>query len=626
MQKLKDKIKQEPFIFLFRKMWQFTGGRKKKLILAITLLVLSNIVALIDPLILAALLNEVQSNGIGAHNIKYLLMVISLPFLTTLGYWLFHGIGRVMENENGYHFKEAYRTYLMRGVMDLPLSWHGDRDSGATIDKINNALNTIGWFSKSLFRMIKIIIKSLGVIIVLAFFDPWISLIAIVLAIMAFYILYQFDKRLTPQYKRLNKYWNAVSAKIFDSISNITSISILNVQNPIIKNIQELTHKPFSLTKKNILLNEYKWFTGSMLVNTLIVGSMALYIIGIYNNNTIIQVGTLSALYMYLTRLSSSFFEFSDIYGVLIMRKAQLENAEEIEKAIEANQKTQQKKQKIQDWSELKISNLNFSYHGKLGSRTTTSEKKQADLHLDDVTITLQKGERVAFIGESGSGKTTFLKVLHGLYETASANVTFSQEDVSTPEIDGKDKTLRGLAPQSFETNFTNIDLATMLVPQEPEIFSSTIKENITLGLPTKTKEIEKVINLARFSDVVAKLPKGLKSVINEKGVNLSGGQKQRLALARALLFAQDKQILLLDESTSSVDPENEAKIYEDIFKEYQDKTILASIHKMNLLKYFDRIVMFENGKIVDEGTFESLLKKNKKFKNEWEAFVKSNV
>jgi ABC-type multidrug transport system fused ATPase/permease subunit len=164
-----------------------------------------------------------------------------------------------------------------------------------------------------------------------------------------------------------------------------------------------------------------------------------------------------------------------------------------------------------------------------------------------------------------------------------------------------------------------------MLVPQEPEIFSSTIKENITLGLPTKAEEIKRVIKLARFNDVVAKLPKGLKSVINEKGVNLSGGQKQRLALARALLFAQDKQVLLLDESTSSVDPENEAHIYEDIFKEYKSKTILASIHKMNLLKYFDRIVMFEDGKIVDEGSFRELLSSSKKFKRVWEGFVKNN-
>ena len=105
----------------------------------------------------------------------------------------------------------------------------------------------------------------------------------------------------------------------------------------------------------------------------------------------------------------------------------------------------------------------------------------------------------------------------------------------------------------------------------------------------------------------------------------LSGGQKQRLALARALLFAQDKEIILLDESTSSVDPENEVKIYQNVFKVFSEKTIIATIHKMNLLKYFDRIIMFDKGEVVDGGTFDELMNSNKQFKNMWEEYIKSN-
>jgi ATP-binding cassette subfamily B protein len=93
--------------------------------------------------------------------------------------------------------------------------------------------------------------------------------------------------------------------------------------------------------------------------------------------------------------------------------------------------------------------------------------------------------------------------------------------------------------------------------------------------------------------------------------------------LARALLFAKDKDVMLLDESTSSVDPENEQRIYENIFNEFKGKTILASIHKMNLLKFFDKIVMFSNGKIVDVGTFDELLIRNEKFARDWREFIK---
>jgi ATP-binding cassette, subfamily B, bacterial len=117
-------------------------------------------------------------------------------------------------------------------------------------------------------------------------------------------------------------------------------------------------------------------------------------------------------------------------------------------------------------------------------------------------------------------------------------------------------------------------------------------------------------------------LPKGLDSVINEKGVNLSGGQKQRLALTRALLFSKNKEIILLDESTSSVDPENEYDIYQNIWQSYKDKTIVASIHKMNLLKLFDRIIIFDRGKIIDEGRFSTLLATNKNFQVMWQDFI----
>jgi ABC-type multidrug transport system fused ATPase/permease subunit len=226
-------------------------------------------------------------------------------------------------------------------------------------------------------------------------------------------------------------------------------------------------------------------------------------------------------------------------------------------------------------------------------------------MQVDGVTLTVRKGESVALIGASGSGKTTILKVIHGMYDQARG--TYATDDH---------------APQA--TTFANIDLSSTLVPQEPEVFSSTIRENITLGMGYSDKEVRVATDMARFTDVIASLPNGLASVVNEKGVNLSGGQKQRLALARALLFGKDKQILLLDESTSSVDSENEGYIYEAIRKEFSNRVIIASIHKLNLLKYFDRVIMFDAGKVVDDGSFDELYARNGYFKEQWDEYLKT--
>jgi ABC-type bacteriocin/lantibiotic exporter with double-glycine peptidase domain len=248
---------------------------------------------------------------------------------------------------------------------------------------------------------------------------------------------------------------------------------------------------------------------------------------------------------------------------------------------------------KVPNWKTLSIENLSFKY-----------ESEKADImHLDNINLTFLHKENIAVIGESGSGKTTFLKVIHGMYSNASGRILFDKN-------------------KPIETNFENIDLKTTLVPQEPEIFSSSIRENITLGLDYKEKDIISATDLAEFTETVEKLPNKYNSIINEKGVNLSGGQKQRLALARALLFAENKDIILLDESTSSVDPENEVKIYKNLLNKYENKVVIASIHKMNLLKYFDRIIIFEAGKVSDSGTFDELLKSNKKFSKDWNEYV----
>jgi len=156
------------------------------------------------------------------------------------------------------------------------------------------------------------------------------------------------------------------------------------------------------------------------------------------------------------------------------------------------------------------------------------------------------------------------------------------------------------------------------LFPQEPEIFENTIAYNITLGLPFSEVEINQVCEVAHFSEVVASLPNGLESSIQEKGVNLSGGQKQRLALARGILAARSSEIVLLDEPTSSVDPKTEVQIYDKLFNEFQGKAVLSSLHRLHLLVKFDYVYILQNGKLVDEGAFEDLKANSHVFQELW--------
>lgn len=165
---------------------------------------------------------------------------------------------------------------------------------------------------------------------------------------------------------------------------------------------------------------------------------------------------------------------------------------------------------------------------------------------------------------------------------------------------------------------FNCLNQSVTLFPQEPEIFENTLGYNITLGLPVPDQKILDVCDSAHFSEVVRQLPDGLIADIREKGVNLSGGQKQRLALARGILAATDSQLVLLDEPTSSVDPRTEMQIYRKLFDTFSDKAVVSSIHRLHLLPLFDYIYIMDKGRIVAEGSFNTLLHECELFQEMW--------
>ncbi len=562
-----------------------------RIVLYSAMFIVANVIVLLPPLIFGAFIREIQVQGIVMDNFNYLFLLLGALFSTQIFFWAFHGPARVIERDVAFWAEINYRKYLLGGVLDLGLTWHGEHDSGDTIDKVNKAGDGISKFGKNVFQILQLLVKLIGTSIALLWFSSVISILVFAVVIVSFIVIFQFDRYLVPQYRQLNNYSNKAMASVFDALSNITSVKILHIEKPVLDGIIARFTAPHALYWANSALGEAKWFAGAVFFQGIAVIPLGFYVYHALSAGQYVDAGTVSALYLYLSSLIDVYFGFTSFYQDLAIYKNQVLNAKPIEDAFLAKGLVHRKPTQI--GHTLSIRDLTFSYQGVVGEIPS----------LNSIGLDIQQGERVAVIGESGSGKTTFLKVLHGLYPTAQGKVSF----------DGAEQ---------IATSFADLDLKTMLVPQEPEIFSSTIRENITLGIAYPEEEVLHAMRMANFEQVVNDLPKGLESVINEKGVNLSGGQKQRLALSRALLFAKDKEIILLDESTSSVDSENETEIYTNIWEAFANKTVIASIHKMNLLKFFDRIYMFEKGKIVDHGSFNDLLVKNASFAEAWNQFV----
>lgn len=586
------RISESPILYLTKRMWQFSQGRRHLVVWFYILFFIGNVITFFRPLSIAYLLNLLQQEGLTDTSFPKVIFALFLVVTIEISFWFFHGPARILENTNAFFVRKNIKQYLLKGTMDLPPAWHTDHHSGDTIDKIEKASNAMYQYSIRNFEVIELILRFVGSYFALVYFDLNASYLVLFMFVLTIGVIFYFDKILVRQYTELYKQENRISAKVFDIISNITTVIILRVERLVLNSIVQKILQPFDLYRKNIRVNEWKWFASSALSAITMTLILFSYLYQQYRLGGVILIGTVYALYGYVERINDTFFRFAYLYNDIIQYKTAVKNSEAISELFE-----QRKKQGEIDlgrkWKQLTIKHLRFSYDGKKGRQ-----------NLNNINLTLEHGQKIALVGDSGAGKTTLLKIIRGLYKPQSGRI----------EVDGI------VLPHGFHS----ISHEIALIPQDPEIFTTTIRENITIGVSHTQAYIEKFVALAQFTDVVKRLPKGYNSSIVEKGVNLSGGEKQRLALARGLLASDGKSILLFDEPTSSVDTPNELKIYQQIFAVFKNKTIISTIHRLHLLPNFDRIILFHEGQVIADGTFSELLSTSEQFKQLWDTYTQT--
>jgi ATP-binding cassette subfamily B protein len=209
---------------------------------------------------------------------------------------------------------------------------------------------------------------------------------------------------------------------------------------------------------------------------------------------------------------------------------------------------------------------------------------------FQDFSLRIQAGERVGLVGHSGSGKTTFVKLLQRLYDLNEGRIL----------IDGQE--IAQVAQMSLRSQLA-------LVPQEPLLFHRSLAENISYARPeASAAEVERAAQLANAHDFIVRQPKGYATLVGERGVKLSGGERQRVALARA--FLADAPILILDEATSSLDSESEALIQEAMGRLIEGRTAIVIAHRLSTVRMLDRILVFDQGRVVEEGTHAALVRR----------------
>jgi ATP-binding cassette subfamily B protein len=207
---------------------------------------------------------------------------------------------------------------------------------------------------------------------------------------------------------------------------------------------------------------------------------------------------------------------------------------------------------------------------------------------IDRVSFAVRPGEKVAIVGPSGAGKSTLFHLLLRFYDPSSGTVSFDGVPV------------RQADPQAVRSHIA-------LVPQESAVFAASARENIRFGRPEATDaEVERAADMAHASEFIRRLPDGFATALGERGVTLSGGQRQRIAIARAIL--RDAPLLLLDEATSSLDAESETLVQTALEELMRHRTTLVIAHRLATVLSCDRILVLDQGRIVEQGTHASLV------------------
>ena len=307
----------------------------------------------------------------------------------------------------------------------------------------------------------------------------------------------------------------------------------------------------------------YAWKT-----QNLTVGSVVALIALIENAYTPIAI--FNVLYVQYKLDKASYKRFEEFLG--LKDDDQLRNGNAISAAV----------------GEIAIKNLSFQY----GERRI----------IDDLSLSIKKGEKIAFVGESGSGKSTLIRILLGLLK-------YNQGEVRLGDME-----LRGICLNDLYDRVSYLS-------QDAPVFDGTIKENLVFEKKVLEEQMLDALSEVQLSHLVENLAEGLNTEIGEKGTCLSGGEKQRLALAR--LWFEDSELVILDEATSAMDNLTEENVMKSVMQKMKDKTVIAIAHRLNSIAGFDRIILFREGKIVGQGTFEELLRTDSYFMDLYNANVK---
>lgn len=553
-------------IALLRASWQALGANRGRFYLVIALFIVANSAELLVPWAIGYTVGVFVEHGPGPLAYQRALVgvgcYLGLRFINIL----LHHLGRYLQSGVAFQARMHTMSEVFRALLGYGLHWHTERHTGENLAKLNRSAlavnNMIGQYSWQVLEgTVKVVLASVA----LAALDVRVAANVLVMGVATLAAMTYFNRRMVENIRLTNQFDNTIGRVCVDYLSNVVTVKTLGLERLAVSDLAGRREEGLANVRRVSRFSELKWAVVSCGYAAVMATSLLLYFHGTGATATAVDVAQVYVLLSYLDKIFQAISSFSAYYGNIAEACTAYEDASEI-LAGASGTPALPAAGAARPWREVTLTDLAFSYPGDDARGLRCG------------ALTLKKGEKIALVGMSGGGKSTLLKLLAGMLRPDRCEVAF----------DGRRGPLDDLAGH------------TLLIPQEPQILSETLRYNVTLGEELPASALERVVSLARLEPIVAKLPDGWDTHLAQSGLNLSGGERQRIALARGLLRAHARELLLLDEPTASLDPHTERAVLASIFQALPETTIVASCHRWSLLPLFDRVICVEDGEVCE--------------------------
>lgn len=557
------------------KLIHFLKPYKKECIVGPLFKLLEAILELLLPTIMALVIN----NGVITKDTSYVLKMGSLMLCMSVLGFISSLVCQYFAARASQGFGTNLRNTLFQHISSLS---YRELDSLGTPSLINRITNDVNQLQLAVAMLIRLVVRApficIGAIIMAMLLNFKLSLILIATTPFFAIILYFFITKTSPIYRLYQQKLDKLSTIVRENLSGVRVIRAfakIPVEEARFKESNEdLTHTAIHVGRISALLNPLT----SLVMNLAII--VLLWVGGYQINSGSLSAGTIIAFVNYITQILLALIVVSNL--IVIFTKASA-SANRINELLHTDAS-------IKDISKGSLLISNENTPAIEFKDVSFSYSSTGDMALENISITIEKGETIGIIGGTGSGKSTFINLIPRLYDVDTGEILINNVNIK-------------------EYPLVELRKIIGIVPQKSELFSGTIIENLRLGNEAASEEEEEVIKaskIAQAHEFISTLPDGYNTKVSRGGANFSGGQKQRLTIARALI--KKPSILILDDSSSALDFATDAALRNALKENLGDMTVLIVSQRVSTIKDSSKIIVFDDGYIAGVGTHSQLM------------------